>query len=78
MASTNVGASVKGHTGGAEKLRQYWLNGAGAAKIAWGTPGDWTRCVANLTPYMGVRAKGYCNLLHKRKLGFYPGDKRNL
>lgn len=63
--------------GNAETLRQYWLHGAGAAKIAWGTSGDWTRCVANLTPHMGVRAKGYCNLLHKRATGVYPGSKLN-
>ena len=63
--------------GNAETLRRYWTVGAGAVKIAWNTPGDWTRCVANLTPYMGTRAKGYCNLLHKRATGVYPGDKRN-
>ena len=68
MADTRPG------DGNAERLRRYWLNGEGAAKIAWGTPGDWTRCVANLTPYMGTRAKGYCNLLHKRKLGKYPNE----
>lgn len=68
-------ADIRPGDGNAERLRRYWLNGVGAAKIGWGTPGDWTRCVANLTPYMGARSKGYCNLLHKRKLGKYPNEK---
>ena len=63
--------------GNAERLRDYWEHGPGAAKIGWGTSGDFTRCVANLSPYLGTRAKGYCSLMHKRKVGFYPGDKRN-
>ena len=63
--------------GGAEKLRHYWTRGPGAAKIQWGTHGDWDRCVSELTKYLGPRAKGYCNLRHKEMNGFYPGDKRN-
>lgn len=70
-------ADMRPGDGKAERLRQYWLYGPGAAKIAWGTPGDWTRCVANLTPHMGVRARGYCSILHKRATGMYPGDRRN-
>lgn len=70
-------ASLRPGKGNAEQLRRYWLNGVGAAKIAWGTPGDFTRCVANLTPYMGARSKGYCANLHRRKMGYWPGDKRN-
>ena len=63
--------------GGAEKLRRYWTRGKGAAKIRWGTPGDWTRCVRQLSKYMGPRAKGYCQLRHKEATGVYTGDKRN-
>lgn len=63
--------------GGAEKLRRYWLYGKGAAKIRWNTPGDWTRCVRNLSKYMGPRAKGYCALRHKEATGMWAGDKRN-
>ncbi|QGJ94176.1 hypothetical protein QEH32_gp44 [Corynebacterium phage EmiRose] len=67
--------SAKGHVVGAERLRRYWsTGGVGGVKIAWGTPGDWTRCVAHLTPYLGERAKGYCNLLHKRNTGMYPSQ----
>lgn len=60
-----------GH-GGAEELREYWTTGKGAAKIRWGSPGDFDRCVKHLEPHMPGRAEGYCNLLHKRALGIYP------
>lgn len=57
--------------GQAERLRQYWTHGEGAAKIRWGQPGDWKRCVRHLSKYLGVRAKGYCQLRHKDALGYY-------
>ena len=61
-----------------ERLRRYWAEGAGAIKIAWGTPGDWTRCVRQLSKYMTKdQAEGYCQNLHKRATGVYTGDKRN-
>lgn len=63
--------------GGAEKLRRYWTVGLGGAKIGWGAPGDWTRCVSNLSKYLGPRAKGYCALRHKEMNGYWPGDKKN-
>jgi hypothetical protein len=63
--------------GGAEKLRRYWTKGPGAAKILWGTPGDWTRCVGYLSKYMGGRAKGYCQLRHKEATGVYTGSRFN-
>ena len=68
---------VDRNRGGAEKLRRYWLHGVGAAKIRWGTPGDWTRCVRNLTKYMGARARGYCALRHKEATGMWTGDKEH-
>jgi hypothetical protein len=61
----------------AEELRKYWTRGKGALKIRWGTPGDWTRCVRNLSKYMGARAKGYCQLRHKEATGVYTGSKLN-
>jgi hypothetical protein len=63
--------------GNAEKLRRYWTVGKGAAKIRWGTPGDWKRCVRHLSKYMGVRSKGYCQLRHKEVTGVYTGSKLN-
>lgn len=59
--------------GGADKLRHYWVDGEGGAKIGWGTPGDWSRCVTHLSKYLGVRAKGYCTLRHHDATGFWPG-----
>lgn len=61
----------------ARRLKRYWLHGKGAAKIRWGSPGDWRRCVRHLSKYMGPRAKGYCQLRHKDAVGFYTGDKKN-
>lgn len=61
----------------AEPMRKYWLKGVGAVKIAWGTPNDFTRCRQLLTKYLGSRAAGYCAKLHKSKMGYWPGDKRN-
>jgi DNA-binding ferritin-like protein len=63
--------------GKAEQLRKYWTVGKGGAKIRWGTGGDWTRCVRQLTKYMGARSKGYCALRHKEMNGMWPGDQRN-
>jgi hypothetical protein len=63
--------------GNAEELRRYWTKGKGAAKIRWGTPGDWTRCVRQLSKYMGPRAKGYCQLRHKEATGVYTGSRFN-
>lgn len=79
---TGVYADVKAggadrNRGSAEKLRHYWTVGEGAAKIRWGTSGDWTRCVEHLSKYLGPRAKGYCALRHKERNGFYPGSKLN-
>ena len=68
---------VDRNRGSAEQLRHYWTVGEGAAKIQWGTSGDWTRCVAHLSKYLGPRAKGYCALRHKERNGFYPGSKLN-
>lgn len=61
----------------AEKLRRYWSTGRGGAKIRWNTPSDWRRCYRHLKKYLGLRAKGYCQLLHRRNTGMWTGDKRN-
>lgn len=68
---------IAGHITGAERLRLYWTVGKGGAKIAWGAPGDWTRCYRHLRKYLGMRAKGYCSLRHHEMTGMWPGDKAN-
>jgi HK97 family phage prohead protease len=73
MAGTGrlVAETSPGGVEGTERLHEYWVHGEGAAKIAWGAPGDFDRCVAHLGKYIRDPA-GYCNLAHKAALGFYP------
>lgn len=70
--------SGRRNRGNAETLRRYWsVGGKGGAKVRWGTKGDWTRCVRATSRFLGPRARGYCQLLHKRNTGMYTGDRRN-
>jgi hypothetical protein len=55
-----------------ERLKRYWTEGEGAAKIRWGTPGDFMRCVHHLEKYI-ADPKGYCSDMHQRATGFRPG-----
>jgi 2'-5' RNA ligase len=56
------------------RLRDYWAHGEGAAKIGWGTPGDFNRCRANLAKYVKPQyLAGYCANRHYDALGFWPG-----
>lgn len=64
--------------GNASTLKRYWGQGRGAAKIRWGSPGDYTRCTKQLHKYLGARAKGYCARLHRERTGVWPGDRRNV
>lgn len=58
-----------------DNLFKYWVKGEGAPKIRWGTPGDFNRCVLQLSKYMGPNeAKGACANLHKRATGARPGQ----
>lgn len=62
------------NSGGTRRLKRYWAYGKGATKIRWGTPGDFNRCVRQVSKYMPRRvAKGYCAKLHKRVVGKWPG-----
>lgn len=71
-------ADVRPGDGDARKLKVYWLRGEGAAKLRWGTPGDFDRCVTHLSKYMRPgQAKGYCANLHHDATGMWPGDKQN-
>lgn len=60
------------------RLRRYWTEGAGAAKIAWGAPGDFNRCRTQLSKYV-MRPDwlaGLCANMHFDALGFWPGEHR--
>jgi 8-oxo-dGTP pyrophosphatase MutT (NUDIX family) len=79
-----LGAAVaKAQRGNAETLREYWTHEAHPGPthfaleepIRWGEPGDWYRCTSQVEPYLGAEgAKGYCNLLHHRALGYWPAQ----
>ena len=58
-----------------EQLRESYLRGKVAARIGWGTPGDFDRCVAQARHH-GVPAhmrNGMCATLHKQATGEVPG-----
>lgn len=59
---------------GAARLRRYWTKGPGAAKILWGTDGDFSRCVKQLRKYVGAGAEGLCNVYHRTATGHAPGQ----
>lgn len=71
------GATFPSKDPGAAKLRRYWTKGEGAAKIKWGTPGDFNRCVTHLRKHVGERAKGLCNIYHRSALGVAPGQEKS-
>jgi len=57
-----------------ERLKQYWASGPGAAKIQWGTPGDFERCRMELGKYVhGDTLDGLGANLHHRATGAWPG-----
>jgi 2'-5' RNA ligase len=57
------------------KLKAYWLTGPGAAKILWGTPGSFTRCVAELKPHFPEDTEGLCANLYHEATGRWPGQQ---
>lgn len=62
------------------RLKFYWAHGEGAAKIAWNTPGDYDRCIVELSKYVSPTVvHGLCQNLHEEATGFpaghAPGDK---
>lgn len=58
-----------------DRLRDYWVRGEGAAKIGWGTPGDFNRCRVNLAEYIEPQhLNGYCANRHFDALGSWPGQ----
>lgn len=61
--------------GNSARLDAYWTHGEGHAKIGWGTPGDFERCVLEMRK-VGVpehEIKGHCSNLHLMATGFRPG-----
>lgn len=58
------------------RIRRYWTKGEGAAKIGWGTPGDFNRCRMQLAKYVKNPdwLAGLCANMHKEALGFWPAQ----
>lgn len=47
------------------KLWDYWVHGAGAAKIGWGAPDDYNRCRAELGKHVSpTQVDGLCANMH--------------
>lgn len=59
---------------GAHQLKEYWVHGLGAAKIRWGEPHDFDRCVLELGKYVRD-PEGLCNVYHVAALGVAPGQE---
>lgn len=65
------------HPTATARIRRYWVRGAGAAKIGWGTPGDFDRCRTQLAKYVQNPEwlAGLCSNMHKEALGVWPGQE---
>lgn len=59
------------------RIRRYWTHGKGAAKIRWGTPGDFNRCRRQLAKYIANPQwlAGACANMHKEAIGLWPGGE---
>lgn len=56
-------------------LWAYWVHGEGAAKIAWGAPGDYNRCVAELGKHVPAgEVHGLCANMHLRATGMSTAE----
>lgn len=58
------------------QLKRYWLRGKGAAKIRWGTPGAFDRCVRNLRDDFPQNTEGLCANLYREATGRWPGSRK--
>ncbi len=64
------------------QFKKYWLAGKGATAIAWGTPGDFTRCTKLINAKIAENGgkplpdriiEGLCAKLHHEATGQWPG-----
>lgn len=55
------------------QLKEYWLAGPGAARIGWGTPGSFDRCVRELRDDFPQDPEGLCANLYHEATGRWPG-----
>jgi len=57
-----------------DQLKGYWLRGKGAARIRWGTPGAFDRCVRELRDDFPENTEGLCANLYHEATGTWPGQ----
>lgn len=58
-------------------LEDYWKRGEGAAKIGWGTPGSYDRCVSHIGKHVDTdRAHRICAQWYHDVVGHWPGQKK--
>lgn len=68
------------HPVATERLLQTWEHGKLAARIGWGTPGDFDRCVVLAREVFAengvtkIDPKAFCANRHHGALGTWPGD----
>lgn len=60
-----------------EQLKDYWLSGPGAARIGWGTPGSFDRCVSALRDDFPQDPEGLCANLYHEATGRWPGQRNS-
>jgi hypothetical protein len=58
-------------------LEDYWVRGEGAAKIRWGTPGSFDRCVRALRSKFPQNTEGLCANLHHEATGKWPAEGKD-
>jgi hypothetical protein len=73
MSEAKSKASPHGAT--PQHLEDYWVHGEGAAKIGWGAPDDYYRCVTELGKYVSPgQVHGQCENLHELATGMSTAE----
>ena len=76
--ATTAAANPPATTSMPNNLKDYWAHGKGAAKIRWGTGGDFNRCRKQLAKYLKPgQLAGACANLHRVATGTWPGKGRH-
>ncbi|MGH3536648.1 MAG: hypothetical protein ACRDQG_18295 [Pseudonocardiaceae bacterium] len=72
-------SKARSHGAIPEHLREYWVHGAGAAKIGWGGPDDYYHCLAELGKYVSPgQVHGLCGNLHEEATGMSTAEHAKL
>jgi hypothetical protein len=78
---SDAASQARPHGDMPQHLRDYWTKGEGAAKIGWGTPGDFYKCRIELGRYLaGSHAdiNGLCENLHEVATGMSTAEHAEL